>query len=436
MKKNQWILLVVVVVVVGYAYFGIYKADQKEEAAKEVASQMVSLEKDQLSEISIQSEGSHLLLKKTPEGWVLESPLQDKTDDQFIDNFVATLMAEKSKSTLFEGQEIHWADFGLDKPKGSIKIKNNAGKELVFQVGSIQNFEGNSFVRVNDEKKVLIAGQEWNGRLDRKALDFREKRIIRDFPEGANALTFKGAISVDLKKENDQWKLAQQKDWSLDVAKVDELLRNLKNLKARDYLSEKDVPKSSPVLQIIVANKDKSWQGKVYKKDTYFVVTTGPWVMSIEDTHLKDLTNLDVTQFRNKKSLFQIASQDVKAIVTKVDSKQSEIRLEKDKWTSPEGEVDQSKVKEIFTQLGGLEVKEFLDQEKSLNKTTHKLSLLNSTGAPALDLAWGDVVKKKVEGKDKEFIKVKTNRNNGVVLVDKESLDKMDLGGFFSSSKK
>lgn len=299
-SKGKLGLIALIILGALYSYFGIFKVEQKEEQEKIKSTTLIPFDVMQISEFIISKGDKQILIKSTQEGWSLQKPVEDTCNQGFTNNFVSTMKDDKALRELGSGEKIIWADYGLDNPKGYIEIKNNAGKIQKISVGSINNFAGESFLRLNDENRVLLASPDWTLRLDRSEMDFREKSMLRDFHEGVTEIDIKGSKEIHLKKEKEDWKLIGHEDFQIDPQKVDGLFKKLKDAQAKEYLSSLEVPEGKPFLKINLANRDQAFAASVYKRKSGYLVASGKYIMVIEDVDFDKLMNYNIEDLKLK----------------------------------------------------------------------------------------------------------------------------------------
>jgi hypothetical protein len=261
--KGTFVFSVLVMALVAYSYFFEYKKDIETTEKKEKDSIIIPYLKDQISEFEItkknlQGVDETLLVKKEKQAdgkdlWMIKTPLSDLGDAAMIEDWLGSLISEKStdeldgssseqgeKSEQSEKSAINWASYGLDKPKARLTLKKgDGGEKIVIAVSGRKNFEHSSFLRKNEDSKVLVAASDWLSHVDKSAFDFRDKHIFR----GVVAADIEGITlgkNLQLQMKEGRWSsfVVGTEKWLLDQNKVRELLTSISEMKGLEFISE------------------------------------------------------------------------------------------------------------------------------------------------------------------------------------------------------
>jgi hypothetical protein len=201
-----------------------------------------------------------------------------------VDSFLSQLENEKTAGVAKEGSGIDWKVFGLDPVKGYLEISASGQKQTQVAVSTKKNFEGMSFIRINSEDKVHLAGANWSQDLDRDSKSFRDKRLMRfDISEITTVKQIKKAPVWEIKLDKTQWVSGQKPDWDLDQKKIRNLLSKLNSIEAEDFvINQKPTPEDFKNYKVgkfevkievqLKGTKDqpKKWTADFYRGDSDF----------------------------------------------------------------------------------------------------------------------------------------------------------------------
>ena len=232
-------LLVAVLLVGGYAIFDYYNEEKLEQKKLEAAT-IIPFKKDQISEVTFVKEDKMLKLGKDKDSWKILSPVVDEANPEDVEGFLEEILNEKNIQILSEYRAKDLAVFGLDKPFGSIQLKTNSGESKAWQVGTKKNFQGEWYVKEEGSKSVFTASNMWQNIVDKKVIEFRDKRWFRNSLAGVESIQIKNSANKEvftLKKDGPNWVFADSAN-NVDQNRVREFLSKLNNNKVDEYVAE------------------------------------------------------------------------------------------------------------------------------------------------------------------------------------------------------
>ncbi len=447
-NKGLFILLAAVVLFGGYAIWD-FRSERQDQDQKNEQAKVLPFSKDHLDHIQWQTSVEKVELKRDQDGWKLIQPIQDSADQDSVQQLVDSLSKESSTAVAVEGDQIQWKTFGLDPAVSVWNFKASNGQSRQVSIGGIKNFQGDSFLRFDDQKKVLIAGSVWHERSHKSALDFRDRRLFRPALAKIHGLRFsQDKKRITLEKKQDQWGVQGQGSILLDQNRVRDLLSQLQTVKGLEIVSEMKIQAEAKstyqldhpeqVLEIIDAEgkiSKISFARSGPKKDVFAVLTEQPsFLMKLSASDYEKFQKLDVDSLRDREFPFKFDS----ASVTKIDfaSPLKKFTLIKDKeWkidpALPGKSVNQDKVETLFSKLKYAQVAQFQSKEKNLNK---KISFLDKNQKQIFQFQWGDPIKEKKSDIEKVYYPVKTSLWDQNFLVDAALIDNLDFEQFFISA--
>ncbi|MGZ5279084.1 MAG: DUF4340 domain-containing protein, partial [Pseudobdellovibrionaceae bacterium] len=239
MKRKQLVgFSIVVFLVVAYAGYD-YWSSQEQEAKQSEQLLLWNGDIEQVKKIALTISDSEIQLEKDPDGWKMTAPVQDSANTNLIEQYIDGISTEKAQETVVEGGQIDFAAFGLDNPKGVITLTLNSGEMTKFSIGQLKNFQGDAFLRKNDENKVMVVSSTWLSKVEKTALDFRDKRVMRRSNAKTEKLSFqKRKNKFELEKKDSQWIAVGHPEWKLDQNKVREIMAQLNSTEALEFIAE------------------------------------------------------------------------------------------------------------------------------------------------------------------------------------------------------
>lgn len=415
MKRGTWIFAIFVALVAGYAIYD-YKSDKIDLEKKSEKSLMLSLKVDQIQQFSIHNESGEIQIQREKEGWRLVKPVQDETNENVVNEFLEGLASEKSSEIAVEGPQMDLSLFGLDSSQGSISLKDNAGVTVRFSIGKGKNFQGDAFVRINDNPQVLVASSTWFAKIQKTANDFLDRRWMRMPAAGTEKMeltraTEKGSEKFQLVKKEDSWISPEHSAWKLDQNKVREILSMLNSSQGLEVIAEPQKPASAEELnkwgfskprarlKIFVkqgTEEIRTWEGKISAgaDKIHRLQTNSPAIIyKISPTDSDKFANLSLDSLRDRSEPFQFDKTKIKKISWSVSKTGSEpmasaIKDDKGVWTSDQGEVDQENLNSLLEKLSSLNVTQFV--AKISSKLNQEISLMAEDGTELFKFQWGN----------------------------------------------
>ena len=161
-------------------FFYIYEADKEdkddeEEALATETFDIWDINTDEVKEINIKQKDSEIGLKKQEDNtWKIIKPKEEKADIEKVNAIL-----DEYKTIEGKGEEISFTElkeFGLDKPKGTVKFKFNddSEKEIIFGDNSID--EINIYSKTSDIEYVFLTDKFLYDKIKIKAEDLKEKK--------------------------------------------------------------------------------------------------------------------------------------------------------------------------------------------------------------------------------------------------------------------
>lgn len=464
MKRKKVLLFAgLVALVAGYAVYD-FEQERRSEELKEEESRLVYLKSEQINYLEFDSKNGKMVLEKTVDGWNLVSPLKDSATNAKVEDFIQALTTEKSKEVVEASSEkpLDLAAFGLDQPVGTIVIKDNLGDSRRISVGSVKNFQGDAYVRIDDRNEVSISSSTWFAKADKKVGDFRDLRLLR--APAAKIQSFKitkGAETFTVASKDGNWIYVENPQIKLDQNRVRGFITALNNTEAIEVILDKDITKAdlqgwnfvTPAWKVFVdLGEGKFWQGSVAQGNDKIhraYVSDPAFVFKISPTEQSRFTEFDLDSFRDRSEPFAFDDKKAKAIEIKTDLKTFQLTKSKEKPDSleqwrlaqevPGFSLNQDKVIDFVNKLPTLQVRDFtgLKTHPSLDKAARTATLKTETNEIIFSITIGNASKfKEKDGLMTTVYYTKTDKYPYVFTLSEEDYLSLKLEEILKSEKK
>lgn len=426
MQNKGFIFLVCAVfIVVGYAAYD-YQAEKKSALAQHESSKIVNLKKDQVIAFEIAvADTDKIALQLSDSKWMLIAPLEESADPDAVNEYLQAATLESSTAIAKQGDGIQWKLFGLDVPKAKLTFKS-ADQQVIIEVGSKKNFEGDSYIRRNGENKVLVASSIWWARAEKKFAEFQDKRLMREPVAQVEKLVLKlNKQNLSLAKYDEKWVLNEKPMWHLDQNKVREIIAALNTapvLERKDKIEKS--PTAAPVRLEVQLKDKKSWTADIWmsqQNEPYVQVAgQGPY-LKISPTEYDKFARVKAVHLRKKSEAFDFKKDDVDSIDFVTPLKISRLN----------GEA----AKKLIPPLQKLEAIEFLGTKVEWPKEKSQMIFRNKNNQEIYRLEISGPEKKNIEGVDRAVYLVKTNLFDEFVWVDESEISSLDLDKIFEAKE-
>ncbi len=233
-------------------YYDINKPSTREAAEK--AKNVLDFQKDKIDGITIQNGDDTIDLRKvaspskegdtgtTSTKWRLEAPIKDQADSTAIDTLLGDLENWQKDATIsskeIEADKNKLGEYGLNKPKLRLKLSGkDAPPEIWF--GKDAAFENKMYVRFENSKEAYLANQSVRKAIEKKADDFRDKRLTDlNTTQVFRVLLKTPAGEMELEKKNDHWEIAKPLRARADDQKVADLIAQVTTAQIQQFVAD------------------------------------------------------------------------------------------------------------------------------------------------------------------------------------------------------
>lgn len=443
-KKSHWFYLFVVLLCAGVFYFDYYRGEQSKEQKNKEAI-LIPILKEEVSQIELKNSSGELEIIKKEDQWMLKKPVEDLAAHDDVNGWIQSLTTEKSTEKIEPGDSFEWSTYGLDKPKSHVVVTSKTGQKIQLQISERKNFEGNSFIKKDEENVVYVGDSLWNALLEKSVQDLRDKRLLREsLGELEEVVITQGQELARFVIKEGQWMLKDRPHWKLDQNKTREIVNLIQEMKTQAFVLESEPTKAQRALYgfhpqslkmtyslkgarsfvfEFAQDKTKKWYAWPY--DLHRLV-------QIEEAPIQKITHLNVETLRDKELPFIFNKEDVKKLHI-ISDKKVELSKEGDTWKATEpGTVETTEVNEFLEKLRQLRVAEFMDGKTTapgLDAEKKRFTLTDAAGQNLLDLKIGTSFKKKENKEEKSYVYAKSSIYPDVIVLKEE-----DLAGLVAAS--
>ena len=237
------IILVVIVALLGGAYFLISKNKAADNSTEGPATETIKLTEytsDQIESLTLQNpDGTFVIVKKDTD-WVLSSPTDINADSSVLSGIVinaASVIADK----LVEENAQDLSIYGLDKPV-LVKMKVRDGNETTLEIGSMTPTKGGYYTRISGENKVYVVGSYTAEKLITGRNGLRVKTLFNITSDLINRLNMErkdqNVFSANMDSENN-WTMTQPIKGSVNASALSPMLEALANAAVTEFVEDK-----------------------------------------------------------------------------------------------------------------------------------------------------------------------------------------------------
>lgn len=373
----------------------------------------------QATEVEVTLGGETALLKKVDNVWTGTGDLEQ------LDREAVTQLVEAFEDV----RAVDWIDapeplsaYELDPPRGAIRVTTSAAvAPVTLRIGRLTPSGRTAYAQVEGQPGVVVIDAEHAGRLAVAPLALRSRTIV-SVPGGSvkSVDVTRGSQHYVVAREGSDWKMSEPPGATADASGMNDLARDLLNLKARRAVSRGEYEKyglSDPVatLRFVVeapppvssapATSGESQPAPVEPRRSEHTLVVGkvgevPYARHGDDPYVFEL---DPTVFRVltgeliQRRLFTFKESDVVRFEASSPTGQLKLARQQDKWIfkpDPYVELDQKKVKDFLTELSGFGVDTYLAYSGG-DPAAHGLGDARIT--VTIGLASGDAIELKLD---------------------------------------
>jgi hypothetical protein len=493
-QKNLLTLLVLFGVAGGlglYAYFGVMKPEERESQRKETAEKLFapyradqksadggSLPAPVFTSLVVKAKGDSTTLERRGEEWWITSPISARAEKFAVDGLVNQIQSAKFKATIEENPtDADLAKYGLDQPrfavtaqaylpdsKGDGSADPSRRRELIFQGGIENTFDGSVYLRRNTEKPVYAADGSVKSALEKSTFELRDKNVLAVDEPKLKQIEFKSKSNrYLLEHEGNSWKLISPKSGPADTSTVTSMLSTFKNERALAFLTDspakrKRVGLNAPAAEVNFTDNSgekimvRLSKAKIDGAEKAFALRESGKEALLAEVPVAALTMLDKSQLDLRdKSVLSFNREQVARITLSAGGKAPEIVAEKvvadagtpEDWqvVAPEkGPAKKWKLSSLLWSLSSLKASGFGEENPKdwgkygVSSNSRSLALADRDGKILARLQIGKEAKGKnsavyVKGSRAEVLEVESARLSEIPWKVEDVLEKPSADG-------
>jgi len=234
-------LLVVTAAVFCYLWFVERNVPDTEEANRR-AGKVVNFDREKIDGVIIQNGDDKIDLRRHDKKWRLEAPIKDQADSSLVDDLLSDLENWQKDATIsakeIEADKNKLVEFGVNKSKLRLKLTGaGAPPEILF--GKDAALENRMYVRLEDSKAVFIAPQSIKKEIDKKAEDFRDKKLSDLIMAQIVRVVLKTpAGEIELQKQGDHWEIVKPLRSRGDDQKIGDLIAQVTTAQIQKFVAD------------------------------------------------------------------------------------------------------------------------------------------------------------------------------------------------------
>lgn len=454
--KKTYLYAVFVFAFLAGVYFLDYRREQTGDLQKEADLQLIQFDREQINMLEIVKKDEKILLQKSEKGWTLLEPIQDKGDNDQIDQLISSIVDEKMLAVAKESNHLSdsdLAEYGLDQPLVTYIIKNNLGQSKKITIGTQKNFEGNSFLRVDSENRIYVANAVWFMKAENKLIYYREKRLYRQpLADVVRVKVVSLNDQFELKRVNNIWSSSQTEN-ILDQNKVREVIRRISETMVQDYvfdgepsaalIEEKKLTKK-PVVRVELGSGDGDWAVDINineNENAVYALTDRPTrLLKLDPSSWEFFGNVSLDSLRDRVSVTRFSLSQVQKMYVKVAGQELNFSKVDDRWVQDKVETSSQESEMILETIGrihDLEISEFIDRKQANHFKGNDMVILKTDANNLVyQLNWGPEFKMKKNGKDKDYYYARTQVSSSIFAIEKERIDNVGLDKLYKKKEK
>ncbi len=238
-RVQSFIALLVVGVGLG-AYIYFVEAERSPSSEPDAKAKVFAgIEADKIEEITIAiKDGDRTTLTKTGSDWQIVAPLKTAADQTEASGLATNLSSLEVQHVVDENPG-DVKEFGLAEPRSEVSFRLAGEKEPKrLLIGNKTATGGDVYAKVGPEKRVILIPGYLESTFVRTTFEMRDKTALkfeRDKVDGLAILA--GGKTVRVKKDADEWMLAEPLAARADFGVVEGLLGRLSGAQMKTIVS-------------------------------------------------------------------------------------------------------------------------------------------------------------------------------------------------------
>lgn len=237
MKRNL-ILLVLCLLIGGY-YFLDTQYQEKQQEQEDLEKQLVTLEQDDVKEVTIVSADETKKAVKNENSWRLVEPYDASADKNNWDNVVSQYTSGERQRVVREDAE-DLSPYGLDEPKFQITLAKENGEEAsTIKIGKETPTAGKYYAMVDETNDILTILASMHTAVDKSLFDFRDKNVYNFANEDVQKIDVKHeGLDATFERKGEDWVVTKPINVRADESKITNIMNAVKNSRIKMFVDE------------------------------------------------------------------------------------------------------------------------------------------------------------------------------------------------------
>ncbi len=349
------------------------------QAVKEKEAKLVDLPAADVERLELNNGSETIAFKKDEKGeWLISSPVEAPAEGSEVNRLVEDFSALKFDRVV-EAEAADPKKYEIPRKEVALWYKGKPEPVRVL-IGMENPIDSSLFAQREGEKRVVLLGSFLKSELDKKVLDFRQKDVFKFEPADAASIRLKaGEVTWEAAKKDGQWRLEKPVAALANTTRVEDVLRLLSGLKAKEFVSEKKQeaeiaqfglkdPEYAVSLSLPARNQDVTFA--LHKQDDKIYATTSlsNKIILADTASLADLEKKP-DEIREKKVAAFNSWDAQKLQLTRAGLGLTVAKDAEGAWHFDGGskaEADRSKIESLIRRVESLEAADFIDAPAGL----------------------------------------------------------------------
>jgi len=379
MKPKTTLILLGVFAVLLAAVLLFESRSKARKETEEKSKKLIDLASADVEKITLKNEAGTMTFKKDDKGeWLILEPLEAQADSSEISRLAEDFSSLKFERVV-EAEGSEPAKYEIPKKELTLWYKGQP-QPVKLLIGMENPLDNTLFAKREDDKRIVLLAGYLKITLEKKLFDFRQKDIFKFEPDDVGVLKLKAKdVSWQARKKEADWFLEDPVRALVKKSKVEDLLRALSNLRAKEFLSEqkqeaeiaefglKDAEYS---ITLSLPAKNQEVVFSLHKQDETVYATTSlsTKIVTAETQILTDIEKKP-DDLREKQVVVFNSWEASKVLIKKGELTLTVAKNKDGKWLfegDGQEEADASRVETFVRKVESLEAFEFIDSPAEL----------------------------------------------------------------------
>jgi hypothetical protein len=236
-------IVLLAIAIAGGAYIKLYEMKRPDTAeAKRRAQNVVNFNREKINGIVIWNGDDKINMRRDNNKWRLDAPIKDQADNALIDNLLSELETWQKDATIsakeIKADKSKLDEYGLNKPKLRLRLRGeDEPRPILF--GKDAALEGKMYVRLENSKETFLASQSIKKAIEKKADEFRDRKLIDLVTAQVSRLIIKTAAGeMELEKKGQHWEIAKPMRARGDDQKISDVIAQITTARIQQFVAD------------------------------------------------------------------------------------------------------------------------------------------------------------------------------------------------------